>query len=538
MNWEWWDNDAQRWVAYSNAVNQQIAGAQGSSVRVEMFGNQYEIDTSANTQVNVASQFSRKIRPVTNQTAGAFTIEFWAKPRGPGNFLSKRWRRYSSQEHMLGDLAFLNNAEGIQSQMVRMFPSFHACSPAGIFLAEGGETAYSVSQLIATIPTANNQSGAIIVNFTFEFDRQWPTFHIPLCHSTELTKEVLVIRHVFGDPSLTKKVKNACKKLLPKTRVDSHGVCLEGAQHALWQVSSAHGDVVKLTRRQRACAITPMDIARCVASYVRSLGKQASEVQRAGLLQYCNGAVPTEEHGDIVVRSDKAPAAGVLSAIQVAFSANQQQGREAYVVVLWEDGPRYSISLLANVKTSEVKHLDAVLPKRAADQVRALLFDYVDRAVADFRSVHGAAVMKNKDVAISADDAYPAPTKGVIFQAQKIVGAVLAEQIQLMISRSPNRSEFKFFEFLVVVPNRKSLHQQTADRLNGAELMEEDVTIFKLQKENRDSSRFCELQESINLRKDTAFILLQDEAHWGMTRCGAVGDVYMPTQCLTHMRWL
>ena len=72
------------------------------------------------------------------------------------------------------------------------------------------------------------------------------------------------------------------------------------------------------------------------------------------------------------------------------------------------------------------------------------------------------------------------PSQSIIYKTQKMVGEVLADELASIIAQAERK--FKFFEFVLLVPNRNSLFKQTVDRLNEAGLTPRAV-VFKVDRE-------------------------------------------------------
>jgi hypothetical protein len=104
-------------------------------------------------------------------------------------------------------------------------------------------------------------------------------------------------------------------------------------------------------------------------------------------------------------------------------------------------------------------------------------------------------------------------------ESQRIVGTLIHQSLVRMIraSEAVLQSKFKFFTFVIFVPNRNSLYEQTLARLRSTDLSEEPL-VLKIQKELVKNKEFKKLKLAIANRKDTAFLLLIDEAHYGMGR--------------------
>jgi hypothetical protein len=166
------------------------------------------------------------------------------------------------------------------------------------------------------------------------------------------------------------------------------------------------------------------------------------------------------------------------------------------------------------------------LPNLSKKQMTTVLFDYVKSSVQEFEDIHrqhGRLPQEQLKVRFECtrEDQYRRSI-AKIDRSQEEVGDVIAAELLEIITASPNASQLKFFEFILLVPNRNSLYDQTVGRLKDANLTEV-ATVFKVQKEAYDVSNkigkdFHALKKCIASRQDTAFIFLHDEAHWGMTR--------------------
>ena len=198
--------------------------------------------------------------------------------------------------------------------------------------------------------------------------------------------------------------------------------------------------------------------------------------------------------------------------------------RKTYCVVKMERGSESAIAIVGCV--DDRQDLDQELPNLSKKEMTAALFKYVTSSVQEFEEIHRQhAKLPQKqmelDFKCTSEDQY-ASTPARIQRSQEEVGDVIADELLKTIVASPNAAQLKFFEFILLVPNRNSLYDQTVGRLKDANLTE-IATVFKVQKEAYDRTHqigtdFYALQKCIETRQDTAFIFLHDEAHWGMTR--------------------
>jgi len=141
--------------------------------------------------------------------------------------------------------------------------------------------------------------------------------------------------------------------------------------------------------------------------------------------------------------------------------------------------------------------------------------------------------------------------KNVVFSEQKKVAKRLFNRVKYVLSQSRRLESFDNLCWIILVPNFTSLRDQTLERLTGnpkknqlgfTELLwpaeenggEIPWTSYVMEYTNANQGKFCKFKDYVltEKNKNTLFVIVADESHWGYVQPGAHDNFVNDAQLL------